>query len=117
MIYDEPKKLSKAEAERIFASSDLHNLREALVSMALNEYDWHWVQEKCLAFTSHADASVRSVAATCIGHIARIHGQLDLERVMPCLESLLEDPATAGYAETAIDDVQMFAGKGSARLR
>ena len=111
--YEEPQRLPKAEAERIFESGDLHDSREALVSMALNETDWRWVQEKCLGFTSHADASVRSVAATCLGHVARIHGQLDLDRVMPRLEFLLRDPETAGYAETAIDDVHMFVGRGS----
>lgn len=106
--YEKPKCLSKAEAERIFSSADAYSLQGALVSMALNEPDWRWVQEKCLGFTAHPDPGVRALAATCLGHLARIHRQLDLDVVMPRLELLLRDPETAGYAETAIDDVKMF---------
>ena len=108
MKYQKPRCMSKAEAERIFSSADASSLQGALVSMALHEPDWRWVQEKCLGLTAHPDAGVRALAATCLGHIARIHRQLDLDIVMPRLELLLADPETAGYAETAIDDVKMF---------
>jgi hypothetical protein len=111
MRYDEPKALSKDEAERVFASRDLQKVREALVSIAFVEPDWRWVQDWCLAFTARAHCSVRAVAATCLGHLARIHGQLDTQRVMPRLELLLGDPETTAYAETAIDDVLMFVGR------
>jgi hypothetical protein len=100
--------VAKAEFEQIFVHGSASDIREALVFLAMNEKDWRWIQDKCLAFTSHDDATIRSVAATCLGHLARIHKQLDLERVLPRLEALLKDPATAGYAETALDDVNHF---------
>jgi hypothetical protein len=108
MRYEEPRRLTKVEAETVFARGAANEIREALVSVALNEHDWRWVQEQCLTFARHDDRSMRAVAATCLGHVARIHGQLDLDRVMPILAALLKDPATAGYAETAIDDVNTF---------
>jgi hypothetical protein len=109
MEYREPKQLTKTEAEEVFAAeSDLHALREALVSVALGEEDWRWVQGKCLHFAAHEDPSVRSIAATCLGHVARIHRKLDLDVVMPTLEGLLKDPETEGFAEMALDDIRMF---------
>ena len=108
MKYEEPKSTSKAEAEHAFATNDLYKLREALVAVALSEEDWRWVQERCLEFTSHEDFTVRAIAATCLGHVARIHRQIDLDRVMPRLTLLQKDPETAIYAEDAISDVEMF---------
>jgi hypothetical protein len=45
-----------------------------------------------------------------LGHLARIHGQLDLERVEPRLRELRADPEVAGSAEDALDDIERFMG-------
>ena len=108
MKYEAPRVLTKEEAEDVFATGTPHDICGALVSAALNEEDWSWVQEKCLAFAAHEESSVRAIAATCLGHVARIHRKLDLNRVLPALETLRKDPATSGYAETALDDIGMY---------
>lgn len=110
MRYSEPVPLSKADAEKIFASSDRDAICEALVALALNAPDWRWVQDRCLALTHHAEWELRAIAATCLGHLARIHGTLDFARVKPRLIELMEDPRTRGYAETAAGDIKMFMG-------
>jgi vesicle coat complex subunit len=74
----------------------------------MHEADWMWAQDQFVAMTSHRDPTVRSVAATCLGHIARIHGRLDLAKVIPILEALMRDPSTTGCAETALDDIKTF---------
>ena len=45
-----------------------------------------------------------------LGHIARIYGAVDVERVLPLLEKALADgdPAIAAEAETAPDDLRLF---------
>jgi hypothetical protein len=106
--YVEPTPLSRDAAAVEIASGDPMRVAEALVSLAFFEEDWRWVQEICLAHFSSAEASVRSIAATCIGHVARIHRQLDLQRVVPMLRALMNDPETRGYAEDAWDDITMF---------
>lgn len=108
MKYEEPTPTTKSEAKRILASSDLDRVREVLVYVALNEPDWRWVQEWCLRLLAHDDWSVRALAATCVGHVARIHRQLDLDRCLPALRALLDVPETCGYAESALEDVEMF---------
>lgn len=54
------------------------------------------------------DGSVRSIAALAVGHLARAHGQIDLEGVMPVLQELLEDNEAGGNATNAVDDIRMF---------
>jgi hypothetical protein len=110
MIYEEPKHITLAEAVVLFTSenADLSCIRESLVFLALNESDWSFVQEWCLRFLEHEDWTVRAVSATCLGHIARIHRTLDVARVLLKLRPLLEDSVTAGYAQTAIEDIEQF---------
>jgi hypothetical protein len=108
MRFEAPKKLTRDEATRIFASGVARDIREALVSLALSGDDLQWAQTTCLDYTWNDDPTLRAVAATCLGHSARLHGSLDLDKVMPRLEALSRDAATAGYAETAIEDVRMF---------
>ena len=83
---------------------------ETLVRVALRDSDWWWVQEHCLRLTAATDPDVRRVAATCLGHLARIHGQLDLDRVEPRLRELRADAEVCGSAKDALDDIQQFMG-------
>jgi len=117
MKYTVAVPLSKVAANKLFADGDPDRIKETLVSVALNEPDWRWVQERCIEFANNsAEWSVRAVCATCLGHIARIHGELDLEGALRTLEALARDPRTQGYAETALDDIRMYVrrvGSGS----
>jgi hypothetical protein len=112
LTYQEPQPISRDEACSALATNKPEVICSMLVSLALHDSDWRWVQDKCLEFARHPDARVRQVAATCIGHVARIHRTLDLDAVTPVLHQLLSD--TEGYvkgcAEDAMDDIQVFMG-------
>ena len=99
---------SKDDAKVVLSSGDIEKSCEVLVAVALNEPDWRWVQEKCLEAASNADPRIRCISATCLGHLARIHGELDLARVLPVLAALCDDPETQGCAEDALSDIKMF---------
>lgn len=111
MKYQEPTPLSRDKAEALLGSGDPATICETLVSIAFFDPDLDWAQKKCLDFTWHSDTSVRCVAATCIGHLARIHGDVDLDLVLPRLKAMHSDPETAGYAETALSDIRMFVSR------
>lgn len=110
MRYSEPVPLTKADAEKVFASSDSDAICEALVAVALSDPDWQWTQDRCIEFTHHPEWPLRAIAATCLGHLARIHGTLDFAKVKPRLIELMKDPRTRGYAESAAGDIKMFMG-------
>lgn len=108
MKYQGSEYLSRQAAENVFASKDVANICHALVSIALNEPDWRWAQNKCLDFLSNDSPDVRGLAATCLGHIARVHRQLDKEKVLVALREHLHDNAISGRIEDALDDIDMF---------
>ncbi len=110
MRYQEPTALTRAEAEKIFKSNDVDAICEALVSVALNDVDWRWVQTQALRFANHESPQVRAVVATSLGHLARIHRTLDAAQVVPKLREMLRDKAIAGRVEDAIDDIEIYLG-------
>jgi hypothetical protein len=109
--YKNPSQISREEIIRIFSTGTNDEVCDALVSMAFYDEDWKWSQDQCLGFLNHPDANVRGVSTTCLGHIARIHHQLDQEQVISALKKCLKDKKVAGSAQDALDDIQMFLRK------
>ena len=89
-------------------------IREATIALALTEPDRQWMERQLVELMRDADGSVRSIAALAVGHLARVHGQIDLEEVMPVLQDLLEDSEAGGNAANAQDDISMFVRYGTA---
>lgn len=110
MEYREVPPARRDELQRALTGGDDDAVQEALVSLALHDPDGTWVQDQCLALMDHPSWQVRATALTCLGHVARLHGSIDVGRVLPVLRSALHDPRTAGYAEQAMDDIETFAG-------
>ena len=98
----------RADLERLLGSGNEEAIMEALVSAAFYDPEWKWVQTTCLRFLDHPDKRVRCSAATCLGHVARIHRRLDIEIIVPRLIALSGDPSIRPHAETALDDINHF---------
>ncbi len=90
------------------SAGDIDRIHEALVDVAFTDSDWRWVQARCLECLEHPSWTVRAIAATCIGHIARIHRAIDLELVKSSLARAAEDPRVADYVTGALDDIVQF---------
>jgi hypothetical protein len=99
---------SRAEIELLLHSQDSSEIAAALLSAAYYDRDWLWVQSRCLLFSYHEDPQVRSVAATCLGHLARIHGQLDLDTALERLNQMSADPLARAAAEDSLEDIGFF---------
>ena len=112
MIYKSPTPISHAAAEKIFAEGNLDTIPSVLSSLALLDPDVQWVEQKCLMFAHHEHWMIREISAVCLGHLARIHQNIDLDRVIPVLIGLTKDSDVyvAGVAEDALDDIELFMG-------
>ena len=108
MNYEDLQPITKDEAERELRSGQPDRVARALTRLSLHHPDVMSVQELCLAQIEGADPWLRGVAATCLGHLARLHGSLDTTRVIPALERLAQDPETAGKAQDALEDIDHF---------
>ncbi|WP_169813283.1 HEAT repeat domain-containing protein [Nocardia vaccinii] len=101
--------LSRDDALEMMSSSDTRVAGEAILRLALHDPDGGWVTDRALELLNNSAPEVRITAATALGHVARIHRSIDQARVVPALRRLLDDPATAGRAEDALDDIEVFA--------
>ncbi|MEU0504360.1 HEAT repeat domain-containing protein [Nocardia sp. NPDC005998] len=106
--------IERSEAIAQLESSESQVVAETILRLALHDPDAGWVTDRALALLESSDYSVRASAATALGHIARIHRSIDSSRVVPALQRLLNDPATAGRADDALDDIAVFAPSSGA---
>ena len=114
LTYEEIGPIPRPQLERDLASGDPDTVCRAVVSAALFEEDWSWVEGWCMRLARDPRPQVRGCAATSLGHLARIHGVLHLEDVLPLLEELVADAAVGGRAEDALADIRRFVKPGTA---
>lgn len=108
MRYEEPEPITEHDAQPALGSDDVDLVCRTLVRVVHSPLDAAWIERQCLEATKSEHPEVRRTAATCLGHLARIHGRVDLKKVMPALRRLLKDPTTAGVAEDTLEDLQLF---------
>ncbi|MFI5716482.1 hypothetical protein [Nocardia sp. NPDC051750] len=108
MKYQELHPIDREEALAMLEAGDIRSVSQAILRLALHDPDDHWVTEQALNLLNSPEVGIRVVAATALGHTARIHRKVD-ERVVPALQQMLTDPETSGRAQDALDDIEMFA--------
>ena len=111
--YEAIPPISRDEALRLLERGTPLDRSRALLGLALHDSDWRWVQNLSLDHLGDSDPAIRATAALALAHLARIHGKLDLETVLPALNSLKEDPVIGGRVEDALSDISIFASDGS----
>jgi hypothetical protein len=111
MRYERVQPISREEAEEIFRADNKEESALALLRLTYHDDDWRWVQDLCLNFLNEGDINIQALAITCLGHLARIHGVIEFDKVIPQLEALLDHAELGGRASDALDDIRMFAGK------
>ena len=110
MEYEEPTLIERKDAEVELASGNWEKISMALLRLSLHDSDPKWLEATLLPYLRHDHYWVRGVAAMCLGHVARLHGTLDLDTVIPAIRELLDDEAreTRGKALDALDDIEIF---------
>ncbi|MEO8403014.1 MAG: hypothetical protein ABI480_00405 [Chitinophagaceae bacterium] len=86
----------------------MNKVCRAMVACAYYENDWKWAQEKFLTFLQNNDTTISGLAATCLGHIARIHHKIDKDKVLPALQNYIHKKEISGPVQDALDDIEIF---------
>lgn len=115
MTYEELAPIPRSQAAAELASEDWERISLALLRLALHDPDPEWLQSLLLGHLRHQHEWVRGVAALGLGHVARIHGWLKKDEVVPALQELLGNPSTRGKAEDALEDIAMYVVSDSDR--
>lgn len=111
MSYESIPAISRGAAENAFQENDAEKIILALLGLALHDPDWRYVQSLCLSYLKHEDRWIRGAAAVGLGHLARIHKQLDEYSVRPALERLINDDGMDGKAADALADMNKYLPK------
>ncbi len=106
--YQEISPISRSEAEALIRSGRSDAVPVALIRLAYYDPDWRWVQDLCIGLSNHKDKWVRRACVACFSHLARIHGNIEREKVNPVLTRLLDAPDVRGEAQDTIEELKAF---------
>ncbi|QSB16855.1 hypothetical protein JQS43_11540 [Natronosporangium hydrolyticum] len=108
-VFHNPAPSTPAEVHAALERGDLSTALDAMVGTALyGGGDWRELQELHLRLLEHEDHQVSALAATCLGHLARVYRQLDERRVTTALYKARSLPHIRGTADNALDDIRTF---------
>lgn len=84
-------------------------MADTLLYITFNLDDARWIQDKCLDLINEDSRnSMKGLAITCLGHLARIHGTIDSKAVIPVLNRCKKNRDLSGRVESAMDDIEQF---------
>ncbi|MHC8320713.1 hypothetical protein ACYZT4_08425 [Pseudomonas sp. GB2N2] len=75
----------------------------------MNEQDRTWAQTICLKHLDPDNERIVASTVTALSHIARKQGELDMNSVIPALNTVkAKYPALEALVADTLDDVEMF---------
>ncbi|WP_431728068.1 hypothetical protein [Verrucosispora sp. TAA-831] len=117
-VFHNPPSATPAEVRIALDRGDLSGALDAMVGTALySDGDWEELQELHLQLLRHDDRQVSALAATCLGHLARVYRQLDEGRVVAALHRARSVPHISATAANALEDIEVFLHPQRARWR
>ena len=90
------------------AGAEPARLSALLVGAALHDPDWRAVQDLCLELLDGTDTTLAATAVTSLGHLARLHRDLDKERVVAAITAKADDPIIGRRVPDSLDDIDTF---------
>jgi hypothetical protein len=116
--FHNPPPATPADVRTALESDDVSRALNAMVGCGLyGDGDWRESQNLYLLLLDHDDPQVQTLAATCLGHLARVCGQLDEDRVVAALRQVRARPHVRGPAGNALEDIEAFLHPRRARWR
>ncbi|MCY1143342.1 hypothetical protein OWR29_35550 [Actinoplanes sp. Pm04-4] len=113
-----PPPAEPAAVHAALNAGDLSSALDAMVGAVLHGHgDRRELQELYLGLLDHDDPQVGALAATCLGHLARVHRSLDEERVVPALRRARKVEHLRATATHALSDIEIFLHPRRARWR
>jgi hypothetical protein len=95
--------------EILLFDEDIEFCCKLLLKITFEYSDWKWVQDICLEIIkSNREKNICGLAVTCIGHLARIHGIIDKDKVLTILNANKGNLTISDRIEDAIDDINLF---------
>lgn len=109
MKYVEPRPIPREEVAAVLAAGDVAAICDMLVGVAFHEPDRAWAEDLFLAQLASTEPDIARLSATCLGHLARIHGEIDHDKVSAAFAAAEgRSPEIDDAIENARSDIAMF---------
>lgn len=111
MKYEEIKKIDSSNLLSELGSLDEDKKLNALLHLVLNENNYNLAMKTTLEFSDNESELIKGCAIECFGHIARIYGKLELEKVNNIINTNLRQKPSKfllGKILDAKDDIEIF---------
>lgn len=105
-----PQEQARAALAAAIGAGAPVEIANALLAVVSGDSDWVWLETQCIALLDHPASEVRGIAATSLGHIARLYGRLHRDAVER-LQNSATDSAIGGRVEDALSDIDRFVGE------
>ena len=97
------------EIEKALSSNNKDIVINGIMAMVFNLDDVNWISNHLIELSKHNNLEISSLALTCFGHLARLHGNVgNLECVSNLLKNMSKNVSLGGAAEDAMDDIETF---------
>jgi hypothetical protein len=104
-----PPPATPRDVRAAFDRNDLTGALDAMVGSALyGGGDRTEAQELFVELLDHENPQVPPLAATCLGHLARVYGALDEDRVVAALRRARSRGQISGTADDTLDDIRHY---------
>jgi hypothetical protein len=111
MKYRKSAPITREQADHIVLLGEPKAICAALFDAINSISDRSWNEKFCLSLLSHFDEEVRAAAITCLGELARLHGKIDLDLVLPAFRTIwIREEKMRGLITDAVDNFNIFAG-------
>ena len=105
--YEAVRDLDASQTYTDLRSSDVDLVSRAILTISWHE-EWTSAQETCLEFARHEEYWIRKNSITGLGHIARIHGAIDIGSVLDLFGRLTKAGVPAYEFADMFGDIMVF---------
>ena len=97
----------------LLKSTNVNDKLDALLYTVLGSGDYETSDMLIFQFVNNDEISLKRNAVLCIGHLVRIHKQIDVEKYLPILNNILsgQDEFLVDNAEHTLNDIWIYYDK------
>jgi hypothetical protein len=114
LVYEAVRELYRSGTYKSLLFGDTEEQVRAILSISWHD-DWRFAQDVCFEYARHADPAVRNIAIIGLGHIARIHGAIEIGSVIALLAELRRSGRDHGSTEEMLSDIMVYVARQGRR--
>ena len=114
LVYEAVRDLDGSKTYKDLLSDDVEEQIKAILTISWHD-DWRFAQDVCFKYARHTDPSVRHIAIVGLGHIARIHGAIEIGSVLALLAELSRSGRDNGSIGDMLDDIMVYVARQGRR--